>query len=162
MISGVLKEEAQETCAGTEVSVGNAKIGAVEATLGGVGGVVARVAEPRYAKLRDQGGRVEERNLLSKNFQVGDTHLAEGVPKEHGGQWADLVCQLHGAFVALLSECINVASFLRERCGLEAEPGIAESIGIGVSEQGAALEGAAAQLERKRVGAAGQIEFADF
>ena len=46
VIGGVLIVKAQEAGAGAEIGIRHAKIGAVEAALGGVGGIVARVAEP--------------------------------------------------------------------------------------------------------------------
>src|SRR5262249_5161549 len=101
MIRGVLEEKAQEAGAGTYGGVGNAKVNAIEATFSSLGGVVAPVASPGKAKLRDQRGLFEKRDFFRRNriTQIRNQHLAECVAITQGGEPRHLMRELHGAFV---------------------------------------------------------------
>src|SRR5207245_6999365 len=162
VIGRVLVEKPQKAGARANVGARHAKIRAVETALRGVRRIVAGVANPGHAKLGNQGGLVEQRNLVAGNLGVGDFYLAKSVAQKERVPGVELVGQLHGALVARFGEGVDVASLFRKDGGLKTKLGIAESIGRGVAEQSASLQGASAQLEGERIRAARQIEFADF
>ena len=155
MIARVLIKEPQKTGTRTNVRVGHAKIRTVKTAFGGIGGIVPRIAKPGDPELRDQRRLVEQRNFLTGNLKVGNTHLAEGVAKKHGRQRGNLIGQLHRTLVTLFGKGIDVARLFRESGGLKTEMGIAKGVGCGVSQQRAPLQRASAQLEGESARASG-------
>src|SRR6202008_2172000 len=91
VIGGVLVEKTEKTGAGTDVGVGHAKVGAVEPALGGVGGIVASIAHPGGAELRNQGRLLEKGDLFGWDIQIRDQNFAETVAAENGGGVRDLI-----------------------------------------------------------------------
>src|SRR5215475_14418585 len=70
VIGRILVQEAQEACTRAEVGIGDSEVGAVEPAFAGIGGVVAGVAHPGGAELRDQSRLFEQRYLLGRNVQI--------------------------------------------------------------------------------------------
>src|SRR6266849_3765008 len=85
IVSRILKEKAQKTGAGTPIRVRMAEVHAIKTSLGGVGGIVPRVAEPGHTELRNQRWLLEQRDFLRRNIQVRNKHFAESIPIQHRG-----------------------------------------------------------------------------
>src|SRR5207237_103641 len=119
VIGRVLVEKPQKAGARANVGARHAKIRAVETALRGVRRIVAGVANPGHAKLGNQGGLVEQRNLVAGNLGVGDFYLAKSVAQKERVPGVELVGQLHGALVARFGEGVDVARSEERRVGEE-------------------------------------------
>jgi len=117
---GILKEKPQEAGARTKIRIGIAEIGAVKTALRGIGGIVARIAEPGHPKLRYECRLVEERDFFAQNLEVGNTHLAESVANRAASSArVDLIGQLHGTLIAFFRKRIDGRVFFPRTLSLE-------------------------------------------
>ena len=100
MIGGVLIQKSKEAGAGPEISVRNTEIGAVQPPSGGIGGIVARVADPGSAELRNERGLLEKRNFLGGNIQIRNEYLPKAIAIEQSRAGGKVISQLYGTLVA--------------------------------------------------------------
>src|SRR5262249_20387679 len=70
VVRGVLEKEAQKACARADGGIGVAEFSAVVTALGSLSGIVAGVAYPGHAELRDQVRLLEQRDLLGRDVGI--------------------------------------------------------------------------------------------
>ena len=95
MIGRVLIQRSKEAGARAEISVRNTEIGGVQPTSRGIGGIVARVADPRSAELRNERGLLEKRNFLGGDIQVRNEYLPEAIAIEQSRAGGEVIGQLY-------------------------------------------------------------------